>query len=128
VGIKSREIYEAPGAAILLAAHEDLERLVMDRELLHFKQGVALRYAELVYYGLWYTPLKEALDAFVRHSQQRVSGTVRLRLCRGRCEVVGRKSPHSLYKECLATYGKEDTFEHHLADGFVKLWGLPYER
>ncbi|MBN1586980.1 MAG: argininosuccinate synthase [Candidatus Omnitrophica bacterium] len=128
VGIKSREIYEAPGATILLEAHQDLERLVLDRELLHFKQGLSVKYGELVYYGLWYSPLREALDAFVERSQENVTGVVRVRLYRGKVQVVGRQSPHSLYKEALATYGEGDVFDQKLADGFVRLWGLPYEQ
>jgi len=127
VGIKSREIYEAPAAAALLEAHADLERLVLDRELLHFKQAVALRYAELVYYGLWFTPLKEALDAFIDSTQRRVSGSVRVKLFKGACRVVGRRSPHALYQRRLATYGADDTFDQRLAHGFIKLWGLSYE-
>ncbi|MBI3324250.1 MAG: argininosuccinate synthase [Candidatus Omnitrophica bacterium] len=127
VGIKSREIYEAPSARILLEAHADLERLVLDRELLHFKQAVALKYAELVYYGLWFTPLKTALDAFVTATQPRVGGSVRLKLFKGNCQVVGRRSPHALYQRRLATYGARDTFDQRLAHGFIKLWGLAYE-
>ena len=127
VGIKSREIYEAPAARILLEAHADLERLVLDRELLHFKQAVALKYAELVYYGLWFTPLKAALDAFVNATQSRVSGSVRVKLFKGACRVIGRRSPHALYQRRLATYGAEDAFDQRFAQGFIKLWGLSYE-
>ncbi len=127
VGIKSREVYEAPAAHILVEAHAELERLVMDRELLHYKQGVALKYAELVYSGLWFTPLKLALDAFVDASQQRVSGSVRLKLFKGNCQVIGRESPHALYRKQLATYDEGDQFDQRAAAGFIKLWGLPYE-
>jgi argininosuccinate synthase len=127
VGIKSREIYEAPAARILLEAHADLERLVLDRELLHFKQAVALKYAELVYYGLWFTPLKAALDAFVNATQSRLGGSVRVKLFKGTCRVIGRRSPHALYQRRLATYGAQDAFDQRLAHGFIKLWGLAYE-
>ncbi len=128
VGIKSREIYEAPGASILMYAHESLEALVLDRELIHYKQVLSHKYAELVYYGLWFTPLKEALDAFFREHQKRVNGTVRLKLDRGHIIMAGRKSPNSLYQEKLATYSAGDTFDHTAANGFIKLWGLPYEK
>jgi len=127
VGIKSREVYEAPAATILLEAHQELERLVLDRELLQFKQGIAADYARLVYAGLWLTPLKRALDAFVRQTQRRVTGTVRLTLFKGTCRVVGRSSPHSLYRERLATYSARDAFDQRAAEGFIKLYGLPYE-
>jgi len=128
VGIKSREIYEAPGATILYTAHKELESLVLDRELAHFKELVSLKYAELVYYGLWYSPLKDALDSFVNSTQKHVTGTIRLKLSKGSCVVVGRKSKHSLYKKELSTYGKEDKFDQKLAEGFIKIWGMPYQR
>ncbi|MGD0336124.1 MAG: argininosuccinate synthase [Candidatus Omnitrophota bacterium] len=128
VGIKSREIYEAPAAAILFNAHKELESLVLDRELAHFKEIIALKYSELVYYGLWYSPLKEALDKFVEVTQKHVSGTVKLKLYKGNCVAVSRKSPYSLYKKELSTYGKEDKFNQSLAEGFIKIWGLPYKR
>ncbi|MDP3702781.1 MAG: argininosuccinate synthase [Candidatus Omnitrophota bacterium] len=127
VGIKSREIYESPAGTILLEAHQELERMVLDRELLHVKQGIAATYARLVYSGLWFTPLKTALDAFVRDTQRRVTGTVRLKLFKGSCQVVGRKSPESLYRERLATYSAKDQFDQRAAEGFIKLFGLPYE-
>lgn len=127
VGIKSREIYEAPAAWTLHTAHKALESLVLDRELLHFKETVALKYSELVYYGLWYTPLKEALDKFVDETQKFVNGVVRLKLHKGHCIVVGRKSPNSLYKKELATYEKGDKFDQSLAKGFIQIWGLPYK-
>ena len=127
VGIKSREIYEAPAGTILLEAHQELERMVLDRELLYFKQGVAATYARLVYSGLWFTPLKAALDAFVRKTQRWVTGTVRLKLFKGTCHVVGRRSPQSLYRERLATYSAKDQFDQRAAEGFIKLFGLPYE-
>jgi argininosuccinate synthase len=127
VGIKSREIYEAPAGTILLAAHQELERLVLDRALLAFKSSIGAKYAEMVYSGLWYTPLKLALDAFIRQTQQRATGEVRVKLYRGSCQVVGRKSPHSLYRERLATYSEKDQFDQRSAEGFIKLFGLPYE-
>ena len=128
VGIKSRETYEAPAATILLQAHRDLESLVLDRELFHYKEGIAQKYAELVYYGLWFTPLKKALDAFVETTQKKVTGTVRLKLRKYSSQVVGRKSPHSLYRESLATYSAKDKFDQRLAKGFIDLWALPYKK
>lgn len=128
IGIKSREIYEAPGASILLEAHKALESLVLDRETLYFKEIVALRYARLVYDGLWYTPLKKAIDKFVDYTQRSVNGVVNLKLFKGNISVVGRKSPDSLYKKELATYGKGDEFDQSLAKGFIELWGLPYRK
>jgi len=127
VGIKSREIYEAPAAWTLHNAHKALESLVLDREVLHFKEQVSLKYAELAYYGLWYTPLKEALDAFVDKTQENVSGTVRVKLHKGHCVIVGRKSQNSLYKKELATYEEGDKFDQSLAKGFIQIWGLPYK-
>ena len=127
VGIKSREIYEAPGGWILHKAHKDLEALVLDRELLHFKQGVSLKYAELVYYGLWFTPLKKALDAFIVKTQKNVTGSVKVKLLKGVVSVVGRKSPHSLYKKEMATYDQGDKFDRSIAEGFIKVWGMPYK-
>ncbi len=128
VGIKSREIYEAPGAAILIKAHRALESLTLDRESLHFKSAVSLKYAELIYYGLWYTELKRALDNFINYTQKKVTGTVRLKLGPGCAAVVGRKSPYSLYKLELATYSEKDKFDQKLAKGFIELWGLPYRK
>jgi argininosuccinate synthase len=127
IGIKSREIYEAPAGSILLEAHQELERLVFDRELLAFKQGLSATYARLVYSGLWFTPLKRALDAFVADTQRRVTGAVRLKLFKGSCQVMGRKSPYGLYRERLATYSAKDQFDQRAAEGFIKLFGLPYE-
>jgi len=128
VGIKSREIYEAPAATILYAAHRELESLVLDRESAHFKEIVSLKYSELVYYGLWYSSLKEALDGFVSSTQKYVTGSIKLRLSKGSCVAVGRKSAYSLYKKELSTYGSEDKFDQKLAEGFIKLWGMPYKR
>jgi len=127
VGIKSREVYEAPAAVLLLTAHEELEGLVMDRTFLHYKRVISERYAELVYDGMWFSPLKQALDAFFAAHQSKVTGFVRIKLDRGNAMVVGRKSPYSLYSEALATYGKGDTFDRKAAEGFMKIWGLPYE-
>ena len=128
VGIKSREIYEAPAATVLYTAHKELESLVLDRELMHFKEIVALKYSELIYYGLWFSPLKAALDGFVNSTQKHASGSIKLKLFKGNCIAVGRKSPYSLYKKELSTYGKEDKFNQKLAEGFIKIWGLPYRR
>ncbi len=128
VGIKSREVYEAPAATILHLAHKGLEALVLDKELAHFKEGLSLKYAQLIYNGLWYSPLKKALDAFFDESQKRVTGSVKLKLYKGKCEVVGRKSEYSLYKKELATYGEEDKFDQTAAEGFIKIWGLPYKK
>lgn len=126
VGIKSREIYEAPAGWTLYAAHKALEGLVLDRETVHFKELIAVKYAELTYYGLWYSPLKVALDAFIDKTQAHVTGTVRLKLHKGTCSVVGRKSVYSLYRKELATYEEGDVFDQSLAKGFIELWGLPY--
>ncbi|MFZ2384950.1 MAG: argininosuccinate synthase [Candidatus Omnitrophota bacterium] len=127
VGIKSREIYEAPGATILHQAHKELECLVFDRELAHFKEGITLKYSEMIYNGLWYSPLREALGKFVDSTQATVTGSVRLKLFRGNCQAVGRKSPYSLYDKELSTYGQEDKFDQKLAEGFIKLWAMPYK-
>ena len=126
VGIKSREIYENPAGTIIYNAHHELESLVLDRETLHYKQTFSQKYAEMTYYGLWETPLKGQLDAYFQKVQKRVSGTVRVKLYKGNCTVVGRKSPFSRYKEELATYGKKDVFDQSLAEGFIKLWGMPF--
>ncbi len=125
VGLKSREIYEVPGALTLIQAHKALEDLCLERDLLHFKLGIEQKWAELVYYGLWYSPLKEALDGFVSTTQKLVTGDVRLRFFKGSCVVVGRRSDYSLYDYNLATYDAADSFDHTAARGFVELWGLP---
>jgi argininosuccinate synthase len=125
VGMKSRGVYENPGGTILFSAHQGLESICLDRETLHYKELVGLRYAELVYYGLWFTPLREALAAFVTKTQERVTGTVRLKLFKGNCTVVGRKSPFSLYREDFATFGKDDVYDQRDAEGFINLFGLP---
>ena len=125
VGMKSRGVYETPGGTILYAAHQGLEQICLDRETLHFKEGLAHRYAELVYYGQWFTPLREALDAFVSKTQRRVTGTVRVKLYKGSCAVVGRKSPYSLYRDDFATFGHDVVYDQRDAAGFINLFGLP---
>jgi argininosuccinate synthase len=127
VGIKSREIYEAPAATVLHAAHRELEALVLPKDLERLKDDLGRTYADLVYNGLWFTPTREAIDAFVGKVQERVTGTVRLKLYRGACRVVGRKSDYALYDTSLATYDEGDTFDHSAAVGFIKIWGLPVE-
>lgn len=125
VGIKSRELYEVPGALALITAHRALEDLTLEREVAHFKPGVEQRWAELVYDGLWFSPLRLALDAFVDATQEHVTGEVRLAFSPGSCTVVGRRSERSLYDLSLATYGSGDAFDQSDARGFVRLWGLP---
>lgn len=125
VGMKSRGVYETPGGTLLYMAHQELESLVLDRETLHFKEMLAPKYAELVYYGEWFTPLREALDAFVESTQQHVTGVVRFKLYKGNVISAGRKSPYSLYREELATFGKEDVYDQSDAKGFINLFGLP---
>ncbi|HWG60804.1 MAG TPA: argininosuccinate synthase [Streptosporangiaceae bacterium] len=125
VGIKSREIYEAPGAIALIAAHSELESVCVERDLARFKRQVEQRWAELVYDGLWFSPLKSALDAFIEEASAHVTGDVRLRLHGGRAVVTGRRSPAALYDFALATYDTGDTFDQSVAKGFVELWGLP---
>ncbi|MGH2455671.1 MAG: argininosuccinate synthase [Candidatus Limnocylindria bacterium] len=125
VGIKSREVYEAPAAVVLHAAHAALEQLTLSRELLAFKRGVADRMATLAYDGLWFSELADALRRFVAGTQEMVSGEVRVRLEGGSARVVGRRSPHSLYDVALASYGSSDAFDHQAAVGFISLWGLP---
>lgn len=125
VGIKSREIYEAPALLVLIYAHRDLESLTLTADVSHYKRGIEETYSQLVYNGLWYSPLKGALDAFVQQTQERVSGTVRIKLFKGNATIVGRKSEKSLYTPDLATYGAEDQFDHKAAEGFIYVWGLP---
>jgi argininosuccinate synthase len=127
VGIKSREIYEAPAAVVLHTAHKELQKFVTTRDLDRIARFVSLQYADLVYNGLWFTPTREALDAFVDKVQERVTGTVRLKLFRSDCRVVGRKSPFGLYEHTLATYDAGDTFDQSAAEGFIKIFGLPVE-
>ncbi|MEV0808487.1 argininosuccinate synthase [Micromonospora sp. NPDC050200] len=125
VGIKSREVYEAPGAIALITAHQELEAVTVERDLARFKRGVDQRWGELVYDGLWFSPLKDSLDAFIDDAQRHVSGEVRLTLHGGRATVTGRRSEASLYDFGMATYDTGDTFDQSLAKGFVQLWGLP---
>jgi argininosuccinate synthase len=125
VGIKSREIYEAPALLVLIQAHRDLESLCLTADVSHYKRGIEETYSQLVYNGLWYSPLKAALDAFISQTQERVTGTVRVKLFKGNATLVGRKSANSLYTPDLATYGAEDKFDHKAAEGFIYVWGLP---
>ncbi|PKN01768.1 MAG: argininosuccinate synthase [Elusimicrobia bacterium HGW-Elusimicrobia-1] len=125
VGIKSRGVYECPAATVLLAAHREIESLVLDRDTSHYKELLSQKYAELAYNGLWFTPLKESIDAFITETQKNVSGSVRLKLCKGSVIVAGRKSRHSLYWEKLATFGREDIYNQKDAEGFINLYGLP---
>ncbi len=125
VGIKSREIYECPGATILLKAYGALESLVLPGDLAHFKQIISQKYAELTYNGLWFSALKEALDGFVGVIKEKINGTVKIKLIKGQCIVIGRKSKNSLYDFNLATYDEGDTFNQDFAKGFIQLWGLP---
>ena len=127
VGIKSREIYEAPAACVLHAAHRELEALVIPRDLERLKASLSKAYADLVYDGLWFSVTRESIDAFVGSIQKRVSGIVRVKLFKGDCRVVGRKSPMSLYDSGLATYDEGDQFDHEAAEGFIKIFGLPIE-
>ena len=125
VGMKSHGVYETPGGAILLAAHRELESLVLDRDTIQYKDVVALKYAELVYNGMWFSPLREALAAFVDSTQGPVTGMVRLKLYKGNIIPAGRKSPFSMYREDFATFGQEDVYDQSDAEGFIHLYGLP---
>jgi len=125
VGMKSRGVYETPGGTILYAAHRELELLCLDRDTLHYKEIVAQRFAELVYFGQWYTPLRESLSAFVDHTQQTVTGTVRMKLYKGNCMPAGAKSEYSLYSEELSTFGRDAVYNQKDAEGFINLFGLP---
>ncbi|TVQ91354.1 MAG: argininosuccinate synthase [Deltaproteobacteria bacterium] len=126
VGLKSREVYEGPAAVVLLAAHEELERVVLDRATSTYKRKIANDFANLIYDGLWFGPLRHALQAFIDETQRHVTGEVRVRLSAGRAMITGRRSPFSLYDDGLATYSKGDTFDRAAAEGFLKLYGLPY--
>jgi argininosuccinate synthase len=125
VGIKSREIYEAPAATVLLQAHQALEAMTLSKDQLRFKQKVAIEYADLIYNGLWFSSLHQDLAVYVKSTQRYVTGTVRLKLFKGSCRVVGRKSPKSLYSYSLATYDKGDQFDQSASPGFIHIWGLP---
>ena len=124
VGLKSRGVYETPGGTILAAAHRDLESICLDRDTLHFKEQIALRYAELIYYGKWFTPLREALGIFIAETQATMTGWVRVRLYKGSATTIARHSPYSLYREDLATFGADDVFDQSDAKGFIDLFGL----
>jgi argininosuccinate synthase len=125
VGMKSHGVYETPGGTIIYRGHDALEQICLDKQTLQYKQVLALKYAELVYNGQWFTPLREAMDAFVATTQKRVTGTARLKLYKGNIMIVGRKSPFSLYREDYATFGEEDVYNQKDAEGFIKLFGLP---
>ncbi len=125
VGIKSREIYEAPALLVLVDAHRDLESLTLTADVTHYKKGIEETYSHLIYQGLWYSPLKESLDAFIDHTQERVTGMVRIKLFKGNATIVGRKSDYSIYSPHLSTYGEDDQFDHKAAEGFIYIWGLP---
>ncbi len=125
VGIKSREVYESPAMLVLIHAHRDLESLTLTADVTRYKRGIEETYSQLVYNGLWYSPLKAALDAFIQQTQERVTGTVRVKLFKGNAMIVGRNSDNSLYSHDLATYGAEDQFDHKAAEGFIYVWGLP---
>ncbi|NTV30163.1 MAG: argininosuccinate synthase [Candidatus Omnitrophica bacterium] len=128
VGIKSRELYENPAGTVLHLAIREIESLVLDRDSLRFKEMLSQKYAELTYNGLWWTPLKEQMDAFFTKYHENTTGTVRIKLYKGHAMVVGRKSPYSRYSEKMATYGKGDKFDQSLAEGFIKLWTVPFQR
>lgn len=125
VGIKSREVYEAPAATILHFAHKELERLTLEKSVMHYKSLVAHEFSNLIYNGLWFSPLREALSAFVEKTQERVTGLVKVKLYKGTIRVTGRTSPYSLYDPALATYTAEDQFDHKASEGFIKIYGLP---
>ncbi|AFY56634.1 argininosuccinate synthase [Rivularia sp. PCC 7116] len=125
VGIKSREIYESPAMVALIQAHRDLESLTLTADVTQYKRGIEETYSQLIYNGLWFSPLKAALDAFIQKTQERVSGTVRMKLFKGNAIVVGRRSDNSLYNPEMATYGSEDRFDHKAAEGFIYIWGMP---
>lgn len=125
VGMKSHGVYETPGGTILMAAHQELEQITLDRDTLHYKDVVAQKYADLIYNGQWFTPLREALDQFFDKTQEHVSGQVRLTLYKGNILSAGRKSPYSLYREDFATFGQDDVYDQSHAEGFITLFGLP---
>jgi argininosuccinate synthase len=125
VGMKSRGVYETPGGTILMFAHKELESITLDRETLHYKDVVAQRYAEMVYFGQWFTPLREALDAFFKETQKVVTGKIKVKLYKGNLVVAGRTSPYSLYREEFATFGHSPVYDHTDAAGFIRLFSLP---
>jgi len=125
VGMKSRGVYETPGGTILFKAHKALEKIVLDKATMHFKQGLSEKYAELVYNGMWFCPLREALDGFIDVTQKEMDGTVKLKLYKGNCMVVASKSPNTLYSEDFVTFGEDDVYNQRDADGFINLFALP---
>jgi len=125
VGMKSRGVYETPAGTTIRRAHQGLESICLDKYTMHYKDFVAVKYAELVYNGMWFTQLREALDSFVRTTQQNVTGTIRLKLFKGNIVLAGRKSPYSLYREDYASFGAEDVYNQKDAHGFIQLFGLP---
>ena len=126
VGLKSREVYEAPAATLLHMAHTEIERICMDRQTFNMKRKLSQDFANLIYDGLWFSPLRECLQAFLEESQRTMSGEVRIRVSAGLARITGRRSPFSLYDEGLATYSHGDTFDRRSAEGFLALYGLPY--
>ncbi|ELS02309.1 argininosuccinate synthase [Xenococcus sp. PCC 7305] len=125
VGIKSREIYETPALLVLIQAHRDLESLTLTADITQYKRGIEQTYGQLIYQGLWYSPLRQALDAFITQTQERVTGMIRIKLFKGNAVIVGRRSDNSIYTPDLATYGADDQFDHKAAEGFIYIWGLP---
>jgi argininosuccinate synthase len=125
VGIKSRGCYETPGGTLLITAHRELEALCLERDVAHFKQHIGLKYAELVYFGLWFTPLREALDAFIAKTQEQMTGTVTLSLYKGNVSVVSRESEHSLYRTDLSSFTMGAGYDQKDAEGFIRILGLP---
>ncbi|KAA3613981.1 MAG: argininosuccinate synthase [Calditrichaeota bacterium] len=125
VGMKSRGVYETPGGTILYAAHRELESLVLSADILRYKDELAPKYASLIYNGQWFTPLRESMEAFIDKTQEHITGTVRIKLYKGNCIIEGRKSPYSLYREDLATFGEDDIYDQKDAEGFINLYGLP---
>jgi len=128
VGIKSREIYENPAGTVLNMVRQELEALVLDRETMYVKEQLSQKYAQLTYNGLWFTPIREQLDAYFDHVNKNVTGTVRLKLYKGGAQAVGRKSKFSRYREKMATYGEGDEFDQSLAEGFNTLWAMPFQK
>jgi argininosuccinate synthase len=127
VGIKSREVYETPAATILHFAHKELERITLEKSVAHYKVKIAQEYSDLIYNGLWFTPLREALQAFIEKTQEHVTGLVKIKLYKGTIRIAGRKSPYSLYDPELATYTVKDQFDHTASEGFIKIYGLPFK-
>jgi argininosuccinate synthase len=125
VGMKSRGCYETPGGTLLIAAHRELEALCLERDVAHFKQHIGLKYAEMVYFGLWFTPLREALDAFVESTQKEMTGSITLSLYKGNVSVVSRESEHSLYRTDLSSFTMGDSYDQKDAAGFIRILGLP---